>query len=91
MLGETATDRRLIDVSGADALPFLQGLVSNDVRPLGKGPGLVWAALLSPQGKYLADFFIVQTGAIPRLAGALTARSKAGNQPSIGTGSAWPI
>jgi hypothetical protein len=34
--------------------------VSNDVLPLGKGPGIVWAALLTPQGKYLADFFIVR-------------------------------
>jgi tRNA-modifying protein YgfZ len=29
---------------------------------LAKGPGIVWAALLSPQGKYLADFFVVNTG-----------------------------
>lgn len=62
-MGETATDRRVFALSGADALPFLQGLVSNDVLPLAKGPGLVWAALLTPQGKYLADFFVVNTGA----------------------------
>jgi folate-binding protein YgfZ len=60
MQGEAATDRRVVTVEGADALPFLQGLVSNDVLPLGKGPGIVWAALLTPQGKYLADFFIVR-------------------------------
>lgn len=62
MMGETATDRRVFALSGADVLPFLQGLVSNDVLPLAKGPGLVWAALLTPQGKYLADFFVVNTG-----------------------------
>ncbi len=62
-MGETATDRRVFALSGADVLPFLQGLVSNDVLPLAKGPGLVWAALLTPQGKYLADFFVVNTGA----------------------------
>ena len=56
-------DRRVMRVTGKDALPFLQGLVSNDVLPLAKGPGLVWTALLSPQGKYLADFFVVNTGA----------------------------
>ncbi len=61
-MGETATDRRVFALSGADVLPFLQGLVSNDVLPLAKGPGLVWAALLTPQGKYLADFFVVNTG-----------------------------
>jgi tRNA-modifying protein YgfZ len=64
MIGETATDRRLVEVSGTDALTFLQGLVSNDMRPLGKGRGLVWTALLTPQGKYLADFFVVQTGEV---------------------------
>ncbi|MBC7740266.1 MAG: folate-binding protein, partial [Candidatus Saccharibacteria bacterium] len=55
-------DRRVIRVTGKDALLFLQGLVSNDVLPLGRGPGLVWTALLTPQGKYLADFFVGNTG-----------------------------
>ena len=54
--------RRIVTLGGKDALPFLQGLVSNDVLPLGKGPGLVWAALLTPQGKYLADFFVGNDG-----------------------------
>ena len=58
MQGERAEDRVVIGVTGAEALPFLQGLVSNDVLPLGKGPGMVWAALLTPQGKYLADFLL---------------------------------
>ena len=55
-------DRRVVRLTGKDALMFLQGLVSNDVLPLAKGPGLVWTALLTPQGKYLADFFVVNTG-----------------------------
>ncbi len=54
----TQTTRRIISLGGKDALPFLQGVVSNDVLPLANGPGLVWAALLTAQGKYLADFFI---------------------------------
>ena len=62
-MAEVATDRVIWQVTGADALPFLQGLVTNDVLPLAKGPGIVWAALLTPQGKYLADFFVVNTGA----------------------------
>ncbi len=53
--------RTLWQITGTDALPFLQGLVSNDVLPL-KNRGIVYAALLSPQGKYLADFFVVNTG-----------------------------
>ena len=54
--------RRVVRLSGKDALTFLQGLVSNDVLTLAKGPGAVWTALLTPQGKYLADFFVVNTG-----------------------------
>lgn len=62
MPGEMTTDRRLTEITGADALPFLQGLVSNDVLKLADAPGITWAALLTPQGKYLADFFVVNTG-----------------------------
>jgi tRNA-modifying protein YgfZ len=63
-MAEHAPDRVIWQVTGKDALPFLQGLVSNDVRPLAAGPGIVWAALLTPQGKYLADFFVVNTGQV---------------------------
>jgi folate-binding protein YgfZ len=43
----------------------LQGLLSNDVLGLNTGAGIVYAALLSPQGKYLADMFVVaQEGAL---------------------------
>ena len=48
--------RRILRLSGADTDSFLQGLVSNDIRKLDQG--LVYAALLTPQGKYLADFFL---------------------------------
>lgn len=54
--------RAIFDLTGADRLTFLQGMVSNDMRPLGTGDGIVWAALLTPQGKYLADFFVVALG-----------------------------
>ncbi len=56
-----ATDRCLVRVSGPDAHDFLQGLVSNDVRRLADGP--VYAALLTPQGKYLFDFLMLPDGA----------------------------
>ncbi len=56
--GEAVAGRRVVELTGQDVLPFLQGLVSNDVLPLARAPGLVWAALLTPQGKYLADFFV---------------------------------
>jgi folate-binding protein YgfZ len=54
-------DRGVIEISGDDAIPFLQGLVSNDVAQAAPGRA-VWAALLTPQGKWLADFFILADG-----------------------------
>ena len=58
--GFQATDRAVLRVSGADAREFLQGLVSNDVLRL--DGGAVYAALLSPQGKYLFDFILIPDG-----------------------------
>ena len=55
----SSTDRVVLKISGSDRQSFLQGLVTNDVS--GLKDGLVYAALLSPQGKYLADFFLVPT------------------------------
>ncbi|MFN3208760.1 MAG: YgfZ/GcvT domain-containing protein [Roseovarius sp.] len=49
--------RKIYRISGADARSFLQGLVTNDIEKLDHG--LVYAAMLTPQGKYLADFFLV--------------------------------
>jgi folate-binding protein YgfZ len=51
------TKRRILKLSGADVTDFLQGLVTNDIN--GLETGLVYAAILTPQGKYLADFFLV--------------------------------
>lgn len=56
--------RSLATVTGTDAISFLQGLVTNNVEPLADAPGIVWTAFLSPQGKYLADFFVVNTGSV---------------------------
>jgi folate-binding protein YgfZ len=49
--------RGVIALSGADRVGFLNGLVSNDVALAAPGRA-VWAALLSPQGRYVIDFFI---------------------------------
>jgi folate-binding protein YgfZ len=51
-------DRAVLAVTGADRVPFLNGLVSNDVAEAAPGRA-VWAALLTAQGKWLADFFIL--------------------------------
>ncbi len=55
------TDRGVVEVTGAESVSFLQGLVSNDVALASPGRA-VWAALLTPQGKWLADFFIMAEG-----------------------------
>ena len=56
-----AEDRAVLRVSGADRIEFLQGIVSNDVAKAGRNRG-VWAAFLTPQGKYLHDFFLAAVG-----------------------------
>lgn len=53
--------RALIRVSGPDAAGFLQGLISNDIARATGGTAL-YAALLTPQGKFLHDFLIVRQG-----------------------------
>ncbi|MBV9248378.1 MAG: folate-binding protein YgfZ [Acetobacteraceae bacterium] len=53
--------RGVIEVAGEDRVSFLQGLVSNDIENVAPGQA-VWAALLTPQGKWLADFFVFADG-----------------------------
>jgi folate-binding protein YgfZ len=54
-------ERGVVGVGGAEARPFLQGLISNDIDRLRPDRAL-YAALLTPQGKYLFDFLLVQSG-----------------------------
>ena len=51
------TDRTVLALTGPDRVDFLQGLVTNDVTRA--DGGIVYAALLTPQGKFLADFFVL--------------------------------
>jgi len=51
-------ERGVLRLAGEDACTYLQGLVSNDVRKVAADKAL-YAALLTPQGKFLFDFFIV--------------------------------
>ena len=53
-------DRTVISISGADHISFLQGLVTNDVTKA--DGGIIYTALLTPQGKYIADFFVIGDG-----------------------------
>ncbi|MBA0708206.1 hypothetical protein Golax_020180 [Gossypium laxum] len=58
--------RSVIRFSGPDTIKFLQGLLSNDVRRFGESPHEdnspvvppMYAALLTPQGRFLYDFFL---------------------------------
>lgn len=54
-------DRTVLRLSGADTRTFLQGLVTANVEKLTADHAL-YAALLTPQGKILFDFFLVQHG-----------------------------
>jgi folate-binding protein YgfZ len=52
--------RAIIRIGGADNIDFLQSLITNDV--LKTENGLVYSALLGPQGKFLYDFFLFCQG-----------------------------
>lgn len=52
--------RRILRLTGTETDDFLQNLVTNDIGGLQRG--LVYAALLTPQGKYIADFFLKRDG-----------------------------
>ena len=54
-------DRDIISVSGSDSTSFLQNVITNDINKLNESSSL-YSALLTPQGKYLYDFFILKHG-----------------------------
>jgi len=54
-------DRGIVSISGSDGTAFLNGLITNDVVKASENEGL-YAALLTPQGKYLFDFFVLRRG-----------------------------
>lgn len=52
-------NRAVLYVSGDDAKSFLQGLVTNDIQKL-TSVGMIYALMLTPQGRFLYDFFIIE-------------------------------
>src|SRR5262245_13310615 len=54
-------DRAVLRLSGRDRTTFLQGLVTADILGLAAGASR-WTALLTPQGKILFDFLVVEQG-----------------------------
>ncbi len=53
--------RGAVAVTGEDRVAFLQGLVSADMREAAPGRAL-WSALLTPQGRWLFEFFVLSDG-----------------------------
>ena len=51
--------RGAILISGADSGEFLQNVITNDIYKV-SNKNSIFAALLTPQGKYLNDFFVVK-------------------------------
>jgi folate-binding protein YgfZ len=52
-------ERGVIKVSGLDSRRFLNGLLTADIDAMRPGPAR-YAALLTPQGKIIADFLVVE-------------------------------
>lgn len=52
-------NRGCLILTGNDVRPFLQNLITNDMKKLGQDQPL-YACLLTPQGKFLHDFFIYE-------------------------------
>ncbi len=53
------TDTKIIKVHGKNIDNFFQNIITNDINNLNtENP--IYTAMLSPQGKYLYDFFILK-------------------------------
>jgi folate-binding protein YgfZ len=53
--------RARIGLTGSDRVRWLNGMVTNNIRDLAEGRG-VYAFLLNPQGRILADFYVFHRG-----------------------------
>ena len=50
---------KFLNISGEDSTEFLQGLITNDIYKC-KDDKPIYACLLTPQGKFSSDFFIIK-------------------------------
>ena len=55
----TLEDRGFIQVKGIEAKDFLQNIVTNDIEKV-TNKSTVFSSILTPQGKYLFEFFILK-------------------------------
>ena len=53
-------DRGLISITGEDTKNFLQNIITNDIEKVSFSSS-IFSALFTPQGKYLFEFFLIQT------------------------------
>ena len=96
-------DRAVVAVSGPDALPFLQGILTCNVETLPEGEARL-GALLTPQGKIQFDFLVSRTrdgfwldAAAERVADLvkrlglyrLRAKVSVAADPTLGVAAAW--
>ena len=52
-------DSRFINIAGHDRKDFLQGIITNDINECNRNKP-IYSCILSPQGKFLADFFVIE-------------------------------
>ena len=52
--------RGTVLIKGDDASDFLQNIITNDIKKASY-KNSIFSALLTPQGKYLNEFFVVKT------------------------------
>lgn len=53
-------DSGLISINGEDAKNYLQNIITNDIEKVSSS-ATIFSALFTPQGKYLFEFFLIQT------------------------------
>ena len=53
-------DRGVISITGEDTKNFLQNIITNDIDKVSFSSS-IFSALFTPQGKYLFEFFLIQT------------------------------
>ena len=51
-------NKSFFEIKGSDRKSFLQGLITNDIYKCTKNKS-IYSVFLTPQGKFLADFFII--------------------------------
>ena len=57
----TLEDRGFIQVKGPEAKDFLQNIVTNDLEKV-TNESTIFSSILTPQGKYLFEFFVIKLG-----------------------------